>query len=110
MLDAAITEDLSGASPKSMQQATFANAAPIPEGSHHPVLRSPCGAVSPGCLTTTDNHGIMANGVAYAEPPWVVPSAILDGGKGTSVSGHCPGPFVVGRDRWGISTVMWKAR
>jgi hypothetical protein len=36
------------------------------------------------------------NGVAYAEPPWVVPSTILDGGKGTSVSGRRPGPFVSG--------------
>jgi hypothetical protein len=37
-------------------------------------------SVSSGCLTTTDNHEIMTAGAAYAEPPWVVPSTILDGG------------------------------
>ena len=36
------------------------------------------------------------SGVAYAEPPWIVPGTILDGGKGTSVSGRRPGPFVSG--------------
>jgi hypothetical protein len=54
------------------------------------------GVRAAGCSTTTDNDGIMAVGVAYAEPPRVVPSTILDGGKGTSVSGCCPGPFVSG--------------
>jgi hypothetical protein len=42
-------------------------------------------------LTTSDIHEIMATGVAYAEPPWIVPSTILDGGKGTPVSGRGPG-------------------
>jgi hypothetical protein len=61
-------------------------------------------------LTASGHHGTMAHGVAYAEPPWIVPSTISDGGKGTSVSGRCPGPSVSGVVAGGSSLATWKAK
>jgi hypothetical protein len=47
-------------------------------------------------------------GVAYAQPPLIVSSAVFDGGKGTRRPRPLSWSVRRGRGRWGIKVVAWR--